>query len=56
MPFGLSNAPVTFQAITNEVMRPFLQRFVLVFFDDKLIYSNSWSEHLRHARLVFEKL
>jgi hypothetical protein len=56
MPFGLCNTPATFQAIMNEVLHPFLQRLVLVFFDDISIYSSSWSEHLRHARLVFEKL
>jgi hypothetical protein len=40
----------------NEVIRPFLQRFVLVFFDDILVYSSSWAEHLRHLHLVFTKL
>jgi hypothetical protein len=46
MPFDLSNAPMMFQAMMNDVLRPYLWRFVLVFFDDIMIYSASWAEHL----------
>jgi hypothetical protein len=49
MPFVLTNTPATFQAMMNDVLHDFIHHFILVFFDDILIFSNSWSSHLQHV-------
>ena len=56
MPFGLCNAPLTFQRFLSHVLRDFLDTFVLVYIDDILIFSTSVTEHHKHLTLVFQKL
>jgi hypothetical protein len=56
MPFRLTNTLAMFQALMNDVLWPFLRRFVLVFFDDILIFSLSWAEHLRNIQVVLSML
>lgn len=56
MAFGLTGASGTFQFAMNATLRPCLRKFVLVFFDDILIYNTSYEEHQMHLRVVFELL
>ena len=50
--FGLTNAPAAFMNMMNRVFRPFLDRLVIVFINDILVYSRSEEEHVMHLRLV----
>ena len=55
MPFGLRNAPGTFQRLMNYILRDFLGKFVAVYLDDIIIYSKTFKQHIDHVNQVFEQ-
>ena len=56
MPFGLTNALAAFMDLMNRAFQPYLDRFVIVFIDDILVYSGSLEEHSKHLRIVLQTL
>jgi hypothetical protein len=56
MPFGLTNILATFWTLMNQLFEDYIGKFLLVFFDDLLLYNKTKSDHLQHLRLVLEKL
>ena len=56
MPFGLCNAPSTFQATMNQLFQPFLRKFIIVFFDDVLVFSKMMKDHVIHLQNAFQLL
>ncbi|KAL5838964.1 hypothetical protein ACOSQ4_011572 [Xanthoceras sorbifolium] len=56
MPFGLTNAPAAFMDIMNRIFRPYLDKFVVVFIDDILVYSRTCEEHVEHLNIVLQTL
>ncbi len=56
MPFGLNNALATFQRLMNKVLRRYIEKFVQVYLDNMIIYSNNLDEHKRHIKVVLKKI
>ena len=56
MPFGLCNAPATFQRLMNKILRPYIGKFVEVYLDDVIIHSRTKEKHIKHVRAVLQKI
>ena len=56
MPFGLCNAPATFQRLMNKILKPYIGKFVEVYLDDVIIHSRSKEEHIKHVQTILQKI
>jgi len=56
MPFGLNNVLATFQKLINKILRQYIGKFVQVYLDDIIIYSNNLDEHKKHIKVMLEKI
>jgi hypothetical protein len=56
MPFGLINAPILYQSLINNILRKYLDDFVVVYLDDILIYSKTKEEHIKHVTAILKAL
>jgi hypothetical protein len=56
MPFGLCNAPGTFQHYMNNIFHEFLDKFLIIYLDDLLIYSDNLAKHKKHVQMILERL
>ena len=56
MPFGLTNTPTTFCTLMNKIFHPYLDKFMVVYLDDIIIYRSTLEEHVEHLRKVFKIL
>ena len=56
MPFGLCNVPATFQRTMDKVLKGIKDQFVMVYLDDVIIYSKTFSEHLKHIEEVLDRI
>ena len=56
MPFSLTNAPATFMRVMNDVIRPFINEFVIFYLDNILAFSNTWEDHVNHVKQTLDVL
>ena len=56
MPFGLTNSLATFMRVMNDLLRPFIDDFVIVYLDDILFFSKTWEDHVKHVKKTLDVL